>query len=137
MKISIPIKQTGQSLVETALVIPLIFLLIFSFIDLGRAIYFYSALGNSVREGARFASVTKLESQTDYDAVEAKVIDYAVALDITSGNINVVLNGNDTVTVSAIYTFVPVTPFLGRVFGPGNYITLKSDSTMLLAPIAR
>lgn len=137
MKNLIPIRQRGQSLVESALVIPLIFLLIFTFIDLGRAIYYNSALSNSVREGARFASVTKLESQDDYDAVESRVIDYSVAVEIPSGNIIVVLNGDDTVTVSASYTFVPVTPFLGRMFGPGNYITLQADSTMLLAPIAR
>ena len=49
MKIMGTNKQKGQSLVESALIIPLVFLLIFTFLDLGRAIYYYSALGNAVR----------------------------------------------------------------------------------------
>ena len=141
MRISITKKELGQSLVETALVVPLLFLLIFTFIDLGRAVYYSSALGNSVREGARYASVNKIDysSSTDTDLVRAKVDDYSVAVSVAYGDIavNEDVNEPDTVTVSATYEFYPITPFLARILGLGNSITLKAESTMLLAPIAR
>ena len=149
MKIKISQKQTGQSLVESALILPLILLLIFTFLDLGRAVYYYSALGNSVREGARFASVTKITNETEKDAVEIRVYSYSVAVQPTSVDVCFPVPGNpsqcdslpsedfDYVTVTASYIFTPITPFLAQMLGSGTTITLDAESTMRLAPIAR
>lgn len=132
-------KIKGQSFVETALVLPLILLLLFSFIDLGRGVYYYSAVGNSVREGARFASVNKIENTDDEAAVKAVVDDYSVAVEILADDISISFSGDsdEYVTVSASYEFKPITPFLARLFGSGTTLTLSSETTMLLAPIAR
>jgi len=133
--------EQGQSLVESALTIPLVLLLIFVFLDLGRAIYFYSALANSVREGARFASVTPLNylDVSETNTVEDKVIHYSVALDLTYDDVVVARTGADDelVTVSASYNFNPITPFLAQMLSSGPGITLNAETTMLLAPIAR
>jgi len=43
----------GQSLVEFALIFPLVLFLLLGFFDLGRAIIYYSSLSNAVREGTR------------------------------------------------------------------------------------
>ena len=141
MKLHISRKEKGQSLVESALTIPLILLLIFTFLDLGRGIYYYSALGNSVREGARFASVTQIDYlvESEKDAVRDKVIHYSVALDLTYGDVSVSQTGADDelVTVSASYDFTPITPFLAQMLGSGPGITLNAETTMQLAPIAR
>lgn len=47
--------RAGQSLVETALVIPVLALLTFGLLDFGRAYYFQVAVTNAAREGARSA----------------------------------------------------------------------------------
>lgn len=146
-------KFRGQSLVEFGLTLPLLLLLIFTFLDLARAVYYYSAVGNAVREGARYASVTPLDLLVvdDQNKVKAVVQEYSVSLVIEDGNITFpapVIEDADTtdtetpnpanyVTVRAKYEFKPITPFLAQILGSGNTISLSSESTMLLSPYAR
>jgi len=47
--------ERGQSLVELALVLPLLILLLMGIADLGRAFYSYIEITNAAREGARYA----------------------------------------------------------------------------------
>ena len=54
--------QTGQSLVEFALVVPFFLALLFSIIEFGRATYYVQMLNNAAREGARYAIVHGAES---------------------------------------------------------------------------
>lgn len=49
--------QTGQSLVEFVLVIPLLLIFSLAIIDFGRGIFIYSVISNAAREGARYAIV--------------------------------------------------------------------------------
>lgn len=49
--------KAGQSLVEFALLLPLLMLLIMGLFDVGRAVFYYSILNTAVREGTRFAVV--------------------------------------------------------------------------------
>ena len=50
-------RSRGQALVEFALVVPIFFLLLFGFIDIGRYVYTTTAYGQAAREGARYGSV--------------------------------------------------------------------------------
>jgi Flp pilus assembly protein TadG len=47
--------QESQALIEFALVSPVLLLLIFGIIDLGRAVFYYDTLNHAAREGARAA----------------------------------------------------------------------------------
>jgi hypothetical protein len=47
--------QQSQALIEFALIAPVLLLLIFGIIDIGRAIFFYDTLTHAAREGARAA----------------------------------------------------------------------------------
>lgn len=47
--------QQSQALIEFALVSPVLLLLIFGIIDLGRAVFYYDTLNHAAREGARAA----------------------------------------------------------------------------------
>jgi hypothetical protein len=47
--------QRSQALIEFALVSPVLLLLVFGVIDLGRAIFYYDTLNHAAREGARVA----------------------------------------------------------------------------------
>jgi len=52
----------GQALVEFAMIAPFFFLLLFSIIEFGRAVYYIQILNNAAREGARYAIVHGNES---------------------------------------------------------------------------
>jgi hypothetical protein len=51
----------GQSLVEFAFIFPIIALLAFGFIDIGRAVFTYNTLTNAAREASRVAAVNQLD----------------------------------------------------------------------------
>ena len=55
----------GQSLVEFALVFPVVALLIFGLVDLGRAVYAYSTIANAARQGARVAAVNQILTSSE------------------------------------------------------------------------
>lgn len=55
--------KVGQSLIEFALLLPLLMLLIMGLFDIGRAVFYYSILNTAVREGTRYAIV---QSDCDY-----------------------------------------------------------------------
>lgn len=61
-------RGSGQSLVEFALVIPIIVLLVAAFVEIGRAVFAYNTIANAARQGARVAAVNQLEDVTDCDA---------------------------------------------------------------------
>lgn len=54
-------RSKGQALVEFAFIFPLIAVLAFGFIDIGRAVFTQNALANAAREGSRVASVNQLD----------------------------------------------------------------------------
>src|SRR5258708_35695695 len=47
--------QRSQALIEFALISPVLLLLLFGIIDIGRAVFYYDTLGQAAREGARTA----------------------------------------------------------------------------------
>ncbi len=51
------LSNCGQALVETALVLPLLLLLIVGLFDVGRAIWLSNTLATAVREGTRYGVV--------------------------------------------------------------------------------
>jgi Flp pilus assembly protein TadG len=120
MKTRLKRLERGQELVEFALVLILFLVVLMVIFDMGRAVYYYSAIHNAAREGARHGI-------TDQNAgdIQAFAQNVAVGLDIDP----VVGITEDTVTVSIDYVFVPVTPVLS-LFAGENSITLHSQATM-------
>lgn len=55
------VPERGQSLVEFALVFPLIALIVFGFVDVGRAVFTHNTVTNAAREAARVAAVNQLD----------------------------------------------------------------------------
>jgi len=133
----------GQSLLEFALLFPLVLLLITGLFDLGRAIFYYSSLTNAVREAARYAIVHK---DLDDDEIKDKVLEFAFALKDTAYPLDpnkidityptVENETNITISIKATYTFKPITPGITLILGsPG--IDLVAQSTMRIAGAAR
>jgi len=67
--------QSGQALVEMALVMPLLILLLFGVIEMGRIGYTYISVSNAARAGARVASLG-----SDDSAIRSAVAAAAPAL---------------------------------------------------------
>ena len=80
-------RESGQSLVEFALVVPLLFLLLFGSIEFGRVFHAYHVITSAAREGARAAAVGK--SNTD---IETKIEGAVSSLVSDTSKVNIKLN---------------------------------------------
>jgi hypothetical protein len=74
--------QESQALIEFALISPLLLLLIFGIIDIGRAIFYYDTLNHAAREGGRAAITSAAPMPTDA-SVLAVVIAQVVGVTVT------------------------------------------------------
>ena len=63
--------QRSQALIEFALVSPVLLLLLFGIIDMGRAIFYYDTLNHAAREGARAAVRASNQLPTNNDVMNA------------------------------------------------------------------
>lgn len=57
--------QTAQTMVEFALVFPIVLLLTYGLIEFGRMLYVYTAVTGAAREGARYGAATAIVTYTD------------------------------------------------------------------------
>lgn len=145
-------KHSGQSLVEFVLIFPIFLFLILGFLDLGRAIFYYSSLSNAVREATRAAIVNKTAldeaaSNPTNNSLQDLVMDYAIGLTqtndpLTKADITVTLapKVNDfytTVSIEALYNFQPITPGISLILGSSGGINLRAQSTMQVTPGSR
>ncbi len=128
----------GQSMVELALLLPILILISVVTIDLGRGIYYYSVVYNAAREGARYGIVHQQPDNPlplDEVGILAAARHLAIGLDqnqLTFVNGSPSINGN-MLTVELKYPFQLVTPIAGIFTGrPDFTITLRSASTMLI-----
>ena len=113
--------ERGQSMVEFALVLPLLVVLLLGILDFGRAIFMYNSLSQAARDIARVTSVHRGEplgssSETD-EVVDGHMDTIPDMLAPTYACVDIELMpadcrpGNSVeVTVEALY--VPVTPLL-------------------------
>jgi Flp pilus assembly protein TadG len=124
--------RTGQSLVEFALILPVLLLILMGVIDFGRAIYAYNAVSNAAREGARTAIVDQSVSGGTYVAAQAAA-EQATALGLNPADTDEIeVTFPDpggigtcatpgvgcTVRVEVHYAFEPLTPIIGNILGP-------------------
>ena len=111
--------RKGQSILEFALVFPLIFLLITGLVDLGRALFYYSTLNNAVREGTRYAIVQP--KGTEDSVIEDKVAKYFYDINDLQTNVAITVNHTGTsedpkIQIIAAYIFKPITPGLKQIY---------------------
>ena len=150
--------QRGQSLVEFAFVLPIIVLLIASFIELGRAVFAWNTVANAARQGARVAAVNQLPDVTDCDesrpiedpyephwSIRGCAITAAAALGISAANVGVSYAAPPSTTlacdptlhvgciaaITVTYNYSVSTPFLNWVI---HSFTISQTSQM---PIER
>lgn len=153
---------SGQSLVEFALIFPILFLLVMGLFDIGRAIFYYATLNTAVREGTRFAIV---QPYCDYladptnctgattdsypldckNAVSKANINICNAIkdkyfnigELSSSTIKIYhtvsLTDDPQIKIIIDYLFKPVTPGLALIAD----LPIQVNSQMLSLPIAQ
>jgi len=132
----------GQSLVEMALLLPVLLLLAVVTFDLGRAVYYYSAVYNAAKEGARFGIISPENTTGIIDAAKR----LTVGLDQPNVNVGVCECGGtnacllenacpegykDIIRVKVSYNFQLITP-LANVITGRDHLTLSSVSYMAI-----
>ena len=139
-------RQRGQTLVEFALIIPIFLLLTVGFLDLGRAVYYYSAIHNAAREGARYGVVLETDSDGNFTAgqrieIKTRARDKAVAVGVTLADVDAYDPASfpatpgrnvDIIRVCVNFEFSPITPFIAQILGAGNTLPMSSCSRMLM-----
>jgi Flp pilus assembly protein TadG len=148
----------GQSLVEFALVFPIIVLLVMGFMEIGRAVFAYNTIANAARQGARVAAVNQLADVTECDesrpiedpyephwSMRGCAILAGKTIGLTTSNVAIsyeappgtTLDCDPTLHIGCIaavtvnYHFTLTTPFVSTLIGP---FTMSQTSEM---PIER
>ncbi len=117
----------GQSLLEFALVLPLVILLVVGTIDLGYAVFLQNTISNAAREGARAGIII-----ANGDAqIRARVRTTAPGLDLPDGQIIITpassRSFHEPITVTVTFPYHPLTPVIGSFVSTVN---LSSTSVM-------
>ena len=125
--------KRGQSLVEIALVLPLLLILFLGIAEVGFFLFSHVQVANAARAGARYGTLCKMNANCDGGAeyadftevVESAVLNEASALNMNGGNTTVnvqpdplVVAAGSAITVTVTYThtspfvshFVPMFP---------------------------
>ncbi len=133
--------ETGGSLVEFAIISPLLFLLLFGIIEFGFLLFDKAVLTNASREGARAGIVFSDPRPIPDDIIKAVndyCSDYLISFSETAAPIVTVTPGEDsgdllTVNVTYPYQFL-VFAGLSELFGDGidGTINLTAETVMRL-----
>ncbi|MBO9370827.1 MAG: pilus assembly protein [Chloroflexi bacterium] len=118
-------KQRGQSLVEFALVLPLLILLLGGVLELGRLFFAYVAVTDAAAEGATYASI--YPRATIHQITERAQAASGGLIQLDPSMVQVqrpVLTAGAPITVTVTYPFRLITPLLGDLV-PGRTIPLR------------
>lgn len=109
-------KHKGQTLVELALVLPILLLLVFGIIDFGRILNAYIMVSNASREAARYYAVRSTQATAEAEA-KALVLKKTPFITITDSDIDIktenIVASEKKVTVTVSYKFEFMTPVGG------------------------
>ena len=126
--------QRGQSLAEFALLLPLLLVILFGTIDIGRAFYTYISLTNAAREAARYAAVNGTNS-TSTEVLQEFNSGGTDISGCAAGSLTFSASGGgrgNPYTVQVSCQFTLVTPFMASIVGAlGNQITISSTATFV------
>ncbi len=128
-------REEGQSLVELALLLPVLILIFAGVLDLGRAFQAYMTVANAAREGARYAAFHMNDCTELYNNLRPRIENEAAGSNIDLSSATVVLEPScsqanyspgDPVSVRVEYNFQLIT---GMIFG-GDTVLISASTTM-------
>ncbi len=131
--------RRGQALVEYALVVPLIFLLVFGLVDFGRLFFTELTLQHALRVAGRFAvtgnhlpnPANPNQTLSRAGSIMQVAQQSAVGIDVSGLQISSITSGGaagsgaggpgDSVKLSLTYNLTLLTPIIGQFFPNGVY----------------
>lgn len=123
------VTQCGQSIVELALISPILLLILLGAVDLGRVYYTYVAIENAARVGAELAMDPRRNVTEVREAIKREA---APLLEINDSDIAFITlgwaPGND-LTVEVRTRFTALTPLINNVWG-GEPLTITGRTTI-------
>jgi Flp pilus assembly protein TadG len=128
-------RRTGAALVETALIYPILFLLILGIILLGIAVFRYQQVAHAAREGARWAAVHGAEYGEEgasatpprYAATEADIYNAAILPQLAgmqAANVTYAVTWNNSNKQSHSYVYVDPATGVSRVREMANTVSV-------------
>ncbi|SOC37260.1 TadE family protein [Ureibacillus acetophenoni] len=118
--------EKGASIVEFALILPLLILLVFGIIDFGRIFHAYLTIDHAGREAARVASVGKFSDVETTAVQKSGNMITAEDVEVTYSDVNKIRGSIATVKIDYKITFL--TPIIQPFFPSG--LTLSDTTTM-------
>jgi Flp pilus assembly protein TadG len=116
-------RRSGQSIVELAIVVPVLILMAVGVFEFGRALHAYVTVTHAARDGARIAMTASASDAK----IKKHVQDGAQPLTIPDGNITINRGGGQA-TVKVKYGFTTPVPLISEFWGGG---TLDISRTMI------
>lgn len=120
--------ERGQSLVETALILPVFLLLLVGILDFGRMMYSYAHLHMAAQETVRMGGLGKSDSEITAFANDYVQLGEGGHLTINISPGDTARNSGEYVTVTLQYPFDFFTPFVSNLFSTS--FTIKAESTI-------
>ncbi|MFQ5593337.1 MAG: TadE family protein [Anaerolineae bacterium] len=120
--------QEGQSLIELALLLPVLVLIMAGMLDLGRAFQAYTVVVNAAREGARYGAYNPTDSYGILDRVQQEANESGVDLSQSTVIIEMTnVSPGVPIKVTVIYQFQPV---MGLILG-GQSISIRGSVSVV------
>jgi Flp pilus assembly protein TadG len=114
----------GQSLVEFALVLPILVILLLGLLDLGRMYFAYVAITDAAGEGVAYGA----RNPTDENGIRQRASEATEGLvEIGTDQVTVspVTESSDAITVTVTYSSTLITPLI-RSMVPGGVLPLRA-----------
>lgn len=124
--------ERGQSLVEMALVIPIVFLIMFGVFDVGRIVFIRNTLSDGARQGARHAAVDPENCSLIDQSVRTAVLGTALTT-FTVKYITVDSLGTETGTYLLCVDGVAGLDVLPATARPGDRVVVELEASLSLA----
>ncbi|MDP2326697.1 MAG: pilus assembly protein [Dehalococcoidia bacterium] len=126
--------ESGQALVELALVMLVLMTLVFGALEIGRMVNAWAIVTQASREGARVGAARCTLDAGCEATVRASVENSLAGLSVADARW--VMDGGpyqagDPITVRVEFDVVPITPLIA-VFVPGGAMTVVGETTMRL-----
>lgn len=108
-------EQKGQSLVEFALLLPLLLLLICGIVDLGRLLFASVSLNMTAQETVRLGGLGKTDAEITSYARDHVRVGNASGLQVTISPMQATRKSGENITVTLSYSLPLITPLMTQI----------------------
>ena len=120
--------EKGQSMVEFALVLPLLLILLFGILEFGLIFNSYLTITHASREGARIASLGGTDAEVIARVNDVSAVLYPENLSVAVSPSQFSRDRGNSVTVTVTYRHQLIIPIIGSIIG--DTVPVSGATTM-------